>query len=222
MIHTPADPGGFKGIHRGETLWVLASGASLDYIDPAFFDDKTCVCVNKVGLTLGLREFYTVTHYWLDAIIVGEKHPGLPIITTRDCLVTTGPEVAPYEPTDANIYKFATGPQMYGAFDPDLHWPEDPDALVVGPTGLHMTMHFAQYLGAATIILVGADCGHLGGKSNFTGYAVGDNPMGVWQRTLPGVADQIRKRGTAVHSLNPFVNFALEGTSFHSPALTIN
>lgn len=222
MICTPATNDGFRDAHKGETLWVLASGASLDYIDRAFWDDKVCVCVNKVGLTLGLIDFYTVTHYWLDAIIVGEQYRDQPIIVPVDNLVTTGPEVAPYEPTDANVYKFKTGPQRYAAFDPAAHWPQDPDTLVVGPTSLHMTMHFAAYLGAATIILVGADCGQLGGHSNFTGYTVGDNPMDVWQRTLPGVADELRKRGTAVHSLNPFVNFALEGTSFHSPAVRIN
>jgi hypothetical protein len=85
-----------------------------------------------------------------------------------------------------------------------------------------MTMHFAAYLGAAHIVLVGADCGLLDNSSNFAGYGIGDNPFDVWQRTLTGVADQIRATGTSVHSLNPFVNFALEGHSFHGPTVNIN
>ncbi|CAB5217050.1 hypothetical protein UFOVP199_37 [uncultured Caudovirales phage] len=218
----PESPVGFKDSRKGETIWVLGSGASLNHISRDFFFDKTCVCVNNVGITLNLPEFYTVTHYHRDAIRVATQRPDLPVIAPVADLGAGGPEESDREPWQRNVYRFATNPQMFGAFDAQTHWPTDPDALVAGPTSLHMTMHFAAYLGAAHIVLVGADCGLLGDESNFAGYTPGDNPMEVWQRTLPGVANKIRAAGVSVHSLNPFVNFALEGVPFRSPRVSIN
>ena len=218
----PESRQGFRGALRGMTVWVLGSGASLDYIPRDFWSDKYTVCVNYVGLRLGLERYYTVTHYHRDAMIVADERPDLPVIAPQADLGAGGPEAADREPTQPNIYRFPTNPQMFGAFDPDRHWPTDPDALVAGPTSLHMTMHFAAYLGAAHIVLVGADCGTLGHRSNFDGYRPGDNPFPVWQATLTGVADQIRATGVSVHSLNPFVNFALEGVPFRGPTVQIN
>lgn len=218
----PEDGKLFKDSLKGETVYVLGSGASLDHVPRSFFFDKLCVCVNNVGVGLNLPSFITVTHYHRDATNVALARPDLPVITPLDDLGAGGPEAADGVPTARNVYRFPTGPQMFGSFDPVEHWPTDPDALVAGPTSLHMTMHFAAYLGAAHIVLVGADCGLLDGGSNFAGYKVGDNPFNVWQSTLSGVADQIRASGTSVHSLNPFVNFALEGHSFRGPTVTIN
>lgn len=215
----PADRYGFKDAHKGETVWVIGSGSSLDYIPREFFADKTCVCVNLVGTTLQLDRFYTVSHYHADAIEVATMRPDLPVIVPENDL---GSYLAAAPATEPNIYHFPTGPQLFGAFDPLRDWPTDPEQLVVGPTSLHMTMHFAAYLGAAHIVIVGADCGTLDDRSNFAGYSIGDNPFQVWQRVLGMVADQIRASGTSVHSLNPFVNFALEGHKFQGPTVTIN
>lgn len=212
----------FKDSRKGETIYVLGSGSSLNFIPPEFFADKACVCVNRVGQTLGLTNFYTVSHYHRDAMTVADAYPHLPVIAPVADLGAGGPEAANVEPTQPNIYRFPTNPQLFDRFDPALHWPDEPHTLVAGPTSLHMTMHFAQYLGAAHIVLVGADCGTLDSNSNFTGYSIGDNPFEVWQRTIGGVADQIRAHGTSVHSLNPFVNFALEGHRFQGPTTTIN
>lgn len=218
----PSPKESFRDHLAGETVWVIGSGASLDYIPAAFFNGKHCVCVNRVGITLNLRSFYTVSHYHRDGMIVADTRPDLPVIVPELDLGRFGPEAANTEPTQPNIYRFPTNDQMFGSFDPARDWPTDPHHLVAGPTSLHMTMHFAHYLGAAHIVLVGADCGTLGNRSNFDGYARGDNPFGVWQATLGGVADQIRARGTTVHSLNPFVNFALEGVPFRGPTVSIN
>jgi hypothetical protein len=35
-----------RGRHEGETIWVLGSGPSLNFIDPSFFADKTVVSTN--------------------------------------------------------------------------------------------------------------------------------------------------------------------------------
>lgn len=214
--------GRLRDAHKGETIWVIGSGPSLDYIDRGFFADKTCVCVNNVGWRLELDSFYTVTHYWLDAVNVAEARPDTTVIcSTVDLGEGTREESNRYADLP-NIRRFDTLPQQFDRFDPEAHWPEEPDRLIVGPTSLHMTMHFAHYLGAASIVLVGADCGRIDDATNFEGYAVGDNPFATWAEFLPRVANAIRARGTNVYSLNPFVNFALEGHHYGGPFCIIN
>lgn len=210
----------WRNVHKGETLWVVGSGASVNRVSREFFNDKICIAVNLVGIVYGLQEFYTVTHYHVDAITVATKRPDLPVITPIQDL--GGINQSPGLPTQSNVYRFVTGPQMYSAFNAERDWPMNEHELVIGPTSLHMAMHFAAYLGASTIVLVGADCGVLDDESNFNGYSPGDNPYGIWEANLGSVANQLRARGHNVHSLNPFVNFALEGVTFRGPTVQIN
>lgn len=210
----------FRGRHAGETVWVLASGSSLDYIPASFWSDKVTVCVNFVGLKLDLQSYYSVTHYHCDAAILAEKRPDLPVITPR--VDQGGPAAIPVPPDAPNIHFAPTADQQYAAFDTERHWPTEPDMLVVGPTSLHMTMHFAAYLGAAHIVLAGADCGRVDDRMNFTGYAPGTFPLDVWESSLRQVAGRLRRDGVSVVSVNPFVNFALEGHSFRGPTVSIN
>jgi len=216
----PADVTGFKDSRKGETAYVLGSGASLNRIPRSFWTDRLVVATNFVGVRLGLEEFYAVTHYHSDAAIIAEERPDIPVIAPR--VDQGGPAAIPVPPIAPSIFYINTGTQAYSRFDCAELWPTQPDTLVVGPTSLHMTMHFAAYLGARHIILAGTDCGYLDGDSNFTGYTPGDNPMAVWERTLGEVANQLRTDGVSVMSLNPFVNFALEGHKFLGPTVNIN
>ena len=70
----------FKRRHAGETIYVVGSGASLDHIPRGFFDGKVVVCINRAGEALGLDQFYSVTHYHLDAHILADARPDLPVI----------------------------------------------------------------------------------------------------------------------------------------------
>ena len=213
----------FLGKHEGGTIYVLASGASLNHIDPAFFADKTVVAVNYIGEEFALPSFYMCSHYHLDAIALSSRRPDVTIVVPE--FDQGGTQLADHPPEGRNVWSFPTNAQQYGGFNPELHWPKDDHALVVGPTSLHFTMHFAAYLlgYAGTIILVGADCGTLDGAENRSGHDRGiGSPWDVWARDLPRVADRLRSMGVNVYSLNPFVNFALEGHSYWSPAGTVN
>ena len=211
----------FRDRHAGETIYVLASGASLNYIAPAFFDDKTVVAVNYIGVELGLSRFYMVSHYHLDAHAVAQMRPDVPIIVPE--VDQGGNQLADTAPEYPNVWSFPTNVQRYAAFDPDTDWPTEPDSLPVGSTSLHMTMAFAAYLGAAYIVLVGADCGTLDGEENRSGHDRGiGSPWPVWADHLPRVANRLRRHGTEVYSLNPFVNFGLEGHRYWSPTATVN
>ncbi len=45
----------YENLHEGETIYVLGSGATLDYLTPDFFDDKLTIAVNFVGSVFGLK-----------------------------------------------------------------------------------------------------------------------------------------------------------------------
>ena len=218
----PTDPHDFHNCLPGSTIYVLGSGATVDHIPVKFFHDKLVVAVNNVGWRLNLPAYFTVTHYHRDAVNNANARPDLPVIAPVADLGAGGPEAYSGPMPQPNIYYFPTNPQRFGAFDAATDWPTEPHHLVAGPTSLHMAMHFAQYLGAAHIVLVGADCGVIDGAQNFTGYLRGDNPMEVWQRTLGGVAAQLRERGTSVHSLNPWTGLWLEGHTYRSALADIN
>ena len=68
----------FKGKHSGATVYVVGSGATLNYIPPGFLDDKVVVCINRSGEALGLDQFYSVSHYHHDAHILADARPDSP------------------------------------------------------------------------------------------------------------------------------------------------
>lgn len=203
----------FKNLYAGQWVYVLASGPSLDYIDPASLSKVPVVAVNYIGLELGLPRYYMASHYHLDAIAVSEVQPDTTIIVPE--IDQGGNQLAPHAPTGENVWGFPTNQQKYAAFDPESDWPTEEDHLVVGPTSLHFTMDFARYLvgPGGTIVLVGADAGTLDGRENRSGHDRGiGSPWPVWQASLPAVANHIRRMGTNVYSLNPFVpTFGTEG-----------
>jgi hypothetical protein len=79
-------------------------------------------------------------------------------------------------------------------------------------------MHWAVWLGAAHIVLVGADCGVIDGTNNVEGYR---SPVDIdldsvamhkdWEMMLERMAVHVRSLGVSVHSLNPWVTLGLEG-----------
>ena len=213
----------YRNLYAGQTVYVLASGASLDHIDQRFFADKLTVAVNFIGYELGITPTFVATHYHLDAIAIAAQHPEQPIIVPEHD--QGGPRLAPHAPTGRNVFSFPTNQQQYAAFSVAEHWPTEPDSLVVGPTSLHFAMHFAAYLvgSGGFVVLAGADCGTLDDRANRDGHDPGVGfPWDVWAESLPRVADRIRADGTGVMSLNPFVNPGLEGHRYWSTTTTVN
>jgi hypothetical protein len=209
-LHTIRTLESFKDIHKGETIWVLGSGGSLDFLDPSFFDDKICVGVNFVGKTFGLTNYFTFSHYHLDSLEMAES--------SRFVFAPKKEHGARQEwsgPIPANVILFetTTGEPGY-SFDP--FGKDNPTVgLMIGNSSIHGSIHLAAYLGAKHIVLVGADCGKLNGVDRFNNYVPGDNPWSEYNTKLIEVKRWILENfGAKVYSLNPFVNFNLEGVSF--------
>lgn len=199
----------FEGKHAGETVWVLGSGKTLDFVDKSFFDNKTVVATNHAWRQKA-EHAYTCSNHW------NVEAPGWLIV----------PEVEQVPPQDAHgslpdgnyVLTVPTIEQRYADFTPGRDWPEE-GRFVVGPTSLHLSMHWAVWLGAAHVVLVGADCGVIDGENNRVGYyAPANNGQleahahhRLWEKKLTEMAGKIRSMGISVHSLNPWTTFGLEG-----------
>lgn len=208
--------------HAGEDIYVLGSGATLDYIDPGFFRDRTVVATNRVAERLDLYRWfnadnlYTHTHYHAeDAVPLARAFP------EHTFFAPLGEQGHAGLPAEAdrlrNIVFYPHQPTVYD-FHPDRAWPPE-GGLMVGSTSLHGSMHLAAHMGAATIILVGADCGILDGATNQAGYQSGNLKTGDqlawlarWEQHLRLVKQKlIDVYGVRIYSLNPFLNPNLEG-----------
>ena len=195
------------GVWEGQTVYVLGSGPSLDFIDASFFDDKNCVAINFVGRELGLKNFVTFTHYVNDAVEVASAFPHLPVVLLR--WEESGLSVSNID-NIRSVDKFAVPPGNF--FSP---YDFDGQGLVFGSSSLHGGMHLAVLMGAKNIVLVGADCGAIDGNNRFAGYVAGHTPWAVYEGHLRLMKSWLKDvYGCGVYSLNPFVNLNLEGHRF--------
>lgn len=193
---------------RGETVYVLGSGGSLNFLDPSFFDDKHCVAVNFVGREFGLRDFVTFTHYNDDAMAMALQFPANKVVV-REWHV--GHQVTAEAP-NLVVAPSNNLPAPGASFDPYAH---NDLSLLFGSSSIHGAMHLAAYMGAKDIVLVGADCGTLDGADRVTGYPAGDTPWALYETHLRLVKSWLKLNYNCnVYSLNPFVNFNLEGHIF--------
>jgi hemoglobin-like flavoprotein len=101
--------------------------------------------------------------------------------------------------------------------------------LVATYSTITSAIHLAHYMGAKNIILVGHDCCQLNNESNFTNYHTTDTRGLVWGTDKDAISKYNRWLGEiqdmTIHikkilnthynvnvlSLNPFINFNLEG-----------
>jgi hypothetical protein len=214
-----------KQAHPNSDFWIIAGGASLNYVDPSFFEGK---------LTMGLNEsfikYQKCTYYakkdgsgWqgrdvLDHIRNKGSVSKLIVSDYRGCAKEWGHN-------EFNVdfdYWFFEHPCGHGELDESVL----PKSLAEGvfPNGIGMTgiaISLAAYLGARNIICCGNDAVLLDGKDYFDGYADSYQcPMSHRDTLNWGngqnvtIANYYRKIGINVHALNPFINLRLEGHTY--------
>jgi len=200
--------------HEGETIWVLGSGPSLNFVHASVFFDESVVATNFSARAIGLRPQYAFTHYHANAAN---------LVPDTDVVVTLGGDTLTQKPWQGEQpATLALAPQKSYA-PPGAGWnpfgPHTPPqgSLAYGSSSLHGAMHLAAFLGASKIILVGADCGQIDGADRVNTYPVKDGHT-LWQlydKHHKLMADWLRQEyGISVMSLNPFINFNLEGHRF--------
>lgn len=197
---------------HGETAWVVGSGSTLGYVKPRFFHGKRVISVNHSAQVHGFTPSFVFSHY--HSIIRDALMPLSLGVTMRHDTITGYEWVEP----PINVVLFDTPYRSPAGPDWDPFARPDGD-LLYGSTSLHGAMHLACHLGAASVILVGADCGWVDGHDRIPGYPHGENPpesvLGIFERHNRRMKQWLQERyDVDIHSLNPFINLNLEGHDF--------
>lgn len=207
-----------KNKHKDQDIWVIAAGASMNYIDPCFFDNKITIGVNRVCKNFkcdyiiakdsrGFKEILRTTSQ--DAKLVLSKHEnGNPhqVLNHIDC--------------EHYIFEHSDKPKE----EPRLEFiKKESSKIIVSYSTITSAIHFAAFLGAKNIIICGHDCGTIDGESTISGYYENLSPIqgsdNEYIKWLSGIENQTvsvcsiieREYGCNIHSLNPFINLGLEG-----------
>lgn len=208
----------FIGKHKGQVAYVLGSGNSCTFFDPAFFDKKLTIGVND-GWAKWLPSItYMVTKYHADAERWAGSERVLNVIVSKG---NTGQFDDVMGERD-DLLVFDHLPNRVANFTAE-DFPES--NLVVSYSTITSAMHFAAIVGASAIITVGADCGWIDDKANVGDYPPSLNDGYATEFDLQNriVANEIRKRyNIPVMHLLPFVTPNMEGHKFISPFGALN
>ena len=202
-----------KDRNKGDTVWVLGSGPSLNYVDAHFFAGKTVISANYSASSIGLTADYVFSHY---------HHVALDMMLEGSIAVTLERDTVTHKPWQSGGWdSVCLIPQdSYQApgssWNPFTRNPPRADSLVYGSSSLHGAMHLAAYLGAAHIVLVGADCGTIDDAHRVSSYPVdGHKPWTLYNAHHKLMKDWLAEKcGVTVYSLNPFINLNFEGHKF--------
>lgn len=211
-----------KNLYQGEEIYVFASGASLNYIPPSYFDSKLCIATNRVGFIYGLKNYWVAGHHYEVEQYYRECGCFMPIVLPDKDINNLNMDPVP---DSKGTFRFPASQQHYTGFSVKDHFPKEDDRLVVGSSSFHTALHLAQYMGASTIIIVGLDQGTLDGETNVRGYEDSphrhgvlhgrtDHSFNVWEQHTRDMVNKMRELGCNVFSLNPFMNWNLEGHAY--------
>lgn len=206
-----AELAALRNRHSGETLWVIAAGPTLNFIDPSFFADKITVAVSHGAITHGIVPDFVFSNHWSQMVGLVEKMPKTMFVLNDK----EWPSLRKFpDRRHSNVaLNKVSEPPMFGAnFSPWLAEPNPFGHIIFGTSSLHGAMHLSAFLGAGTIILVGADNSRLDGKWSLDGHPTRGYPIVDYEFHLRMVKNWlIDTFGVNTYSLNPFVNLHLEG-----------
>lgn len=203
-----------KNIHKGQDIWIIAAGPSMDFVDPSFFEGKITMGVNKVYVKFkcdylvrkeneGIKQAHEVG----SKLIVSQWNHGVKHRKQNE--------------VDGEYWYFKHLSNKQTDIDLSI---VGTDTIIVSWSTITSAIHIAAYMGARNIILCGHDCGALDGKNNFNEYhsnfPVKKNEW--YSNWLKEIEDQticVRDKmkevyGCNIYSLNPFASLNLEGHKF--------
>lgn len=212
--------------HKGNDIYVICSGKSLDFIDNSFFDNKITVGVNqsykKFEPTYLIRKDSKVLINAINTCkktihIISEGRDGAVNDFNKNIITTKFNN-------NNQIFLFKHLQNIHDVNENNV--PKENDKLVVSYSTVTTAIHFAQKLGAKNIIIVGHDCGLINGEENFKGYHTektiaqkNKNEYIKWLGEIEKDTINLKKYlqknyKINIYSLNPFINFNLEGNLF--------
>jgi len=202
-----------KDTQKGKDIYVVGSGPSLKYIDKNFLKDKVVIGCNHVCNFVKCN--YTVRIHRIDKN--QDLHGSKLVICEHNCGYST---TLNHHKEPFYYFKHVKN----NGYNIDTSVVDSEDKLVVSGSVMSSAIHFAYYLGASNIILIGHDCGFLDAKSNLDNYNEGNNKKtelevlkrdgDLWEQQTLELVNILRSKGIGVMSINPFINFNLEGHKY--------
>lgn len=213
-----------RGLYAGQDVFVIGSGASLDYMPAGFFDGRITVAANAGCLALGIVPTYFVTKYHATARELDAMGLHVPVVVTRfDCGNHNSARMGDDSPFIVLDHPHNTC-EAWSVGD----WPGEGEFVASWST-ITTAMHWAAHIGAGTMFLVGHDCGTFDGAARVDGYYDrGERDIDAqmfphFDRQSRVVKAELRERyGCEIVSLLPFINANMEGRSFRSFAGGMN
>lgn len=210
-----------KNAHYGEDIWVIAAGPSAGYVRSSFFQGKCTIGVNRVWKKFDVK--YVICKE--PQVLVEAAAAGYKVIASKHAY---GSLADGLNWAEGEIFIFEHCENRLEEIDLNVI---GTDRIVVSYSTITSAMHVAAYMGARNIILVGHDCGLLDGSKNYEGYpeplAVSLGfPNGFYEEFLSeiepaslAVRDRLQEVYVCnIYSLNPFLNFGLEGRRYERAA----
>lgn len=205
-----------RGVHKGEMIFVMASGKSMDYYPRGFFDNLTTIGVNRVAEHFPCT--YTITHH-------REIIPELLETTTAKILTAKYQRCIPgegelnqhiLEQTTRQVYVYDTPPQGFINIDWSP-WKQE-NTLITAGTIVVSALDAARHLGAKIILCCGVDGIDIHGSTNFAGYGNYKKWDQAQMRHIEATRDMVRdvarkitaEAGVPVVGVNPFVDLRLK------------
>lgn len=210
-----------KNRHAGQDVFVLGSGASMDYMDRDFFRNRIAIGCNYVYERFPVS--YTVAKELPKSHLVEACQSGsVPVVSE----FRYGFKDHPVDYSDLSI-DYYVFPHRHNACT-EIDWSIlGTDELVVSYSTITSAIHLAAYMGAKTVFLCGHDCGAIDGKLQYSGYrsTLTAGESADWYRGfLRTSRDQtpiLRDKLFEVYNcrvvlISPFVNLSHEGHVFES------
>lgn len=214
-----------KNLHKGEDIWLLLAGSSMDYVNPSFFKNKITIGQNQ------LYKHFPCTYALMKDCLEQPRFPrsinelnelNIPLIY---CEYYKGYKKNPKNIVKHNNSYFFTHNPRKTSLHEEINLLNDDD-IVVSASTVTSLMHTAAYMGAKNIILCGHDCGTLDNNLYYDGYMENDwissqNWSGIknWMSSLETQSQLVRnylmkKYNCNIYSLNPFLNLGLENHTY--------
>ena len=152
-----------KNVHSGKDIWVLASGPSMNFVEPSFFENKLTIGVNQI--VAYFRCDYVVTKDPTGFEDIGRHLENGSLIVSKHRFGEVG---RPETEIDHSHYYF-THPRKIPIQQPDLEC-VGTDDIVLSWSTITSAIHIAAYMGARNIIVCGHDCGTIDGDPTIKDY----------------------------------------------------
>ena len=200
------DISSLENAHKGEDIYVVGGGKSLDYYPPNFFKNKTVLAVNQASRIVPAT--YVVRKE-------NSKTGNVPIIASKH--VAGRIEGS----TNKADYIFEHGQNDCSTINVDELHPHG-NKIVVSWSTITSAIHLAAFMGARTIFLVGHDCATIDGEQTASGYYDGverftqEQDYSLWLSVIAPQTMFLRNYLTKEYqvpliTLSPFIGLKHEG-----------